>query len=231
MPTPGRIDTEERRKADRVRQRLAKEVTAIQGQRNLTREGKRSRLAAAVVKAQAELGELRAAEAQRVTARREQCERELFGHVQPDDTRVISIRDAADRAAQIKDPEQMAAWMERVKDHDEVLLQAFARECYTRRNAAEPVWQRLVETWVRQTGRADAAEELGIIRDETSDSGHRLTREAAFSVGLLPAEIHGVSNSQLRSLADQADQIEELPPSRAEQVGQRLAGMVHTEIE
>jgi hypothetical protein len=48
-----------------------------------------------------------------------------------------------------------------------------------------------------------------------------MVREAAFGVGVLPPEVRDVGN--LKALAAQADQIEELPPTRAEQIGAHLA--------
>jgi hypothetical protein len=229
--TPGRIDTEQRAKADKVRARLAKEIERIQAQKNLTREGKQARLAQAVVNAQNQLAELRAAEAHDVSDRRDQIIKRLFGHTKPDDTRIISIRDAADRASRIKSAEEAAKLMNRAElNGDTVLLRALARECATRRSPAEPAYNTLFEQWAeQQCGGPEALEELAVIGDETGDAGHRLNRERAFSVGLLPDEIRGVGN--IKALAAHADTIPELPPTRAEQVGKHLSGFVHAEMD
>jgi uncharacterized protein (DUF2267 family) len=205
--TPGRINTEQRAKADRIRDRLAKEIGDIQAQKNLTTEGKQARLAKAVLKAQADLTQLRTAEAEDVTNRRDQIIQGLFGHTRPDDTRIISVRDAADRAARIKTPDECAALMNRAALHnDEVLLRALARECAERRSPVAPAYSTLFEQWAdQQTGGPEALEELATISDETSDAGHRLNRERAFSVGMLPDEIRGIGD--LKALAAQADTI------------------------
>jgi uncharacterized protein (DUF2267 family) len=224
--TPQGIVTPERGKADKVRARYNAEVEQIRGQRNLSDAGRRARLAQAVVKARADLDRLRAEEADRVAGRRDQIIHEFFGHNRPNDSRIISIRDAADRAGRVKTPDDAADLMNRAEQSgDDVLLRALARECAGRRSPLEPEWHNLFQTWVRQQpGGPEALDELAIIGDETTDSGHRLHRERAFGLPQLPREIAGIGN--LKVLADQADSIAELPPSRGEQVGKHLSGMV-----
>jgi hypothetical protein len=225
------IELPERNQAAKIRNTLSQEVKAIQSQRNLTREGKRARIARAVVNAQAKLAELRQAETQRLTERRDQLTRQLFGHTRPDDARIASIRDAADRAAKIakvKDMEDLMNRAEMAGDH--VLLKECARECARRGNdPLESGWGVLFQQWASaQYGATASVEELNAIAAE-GDSTHRMYRDHAYSVGSLPEEVRGVGN--LRALADQADEIGELPPTRAEQIGTHLAKFARAELE
>jgi hypothetical protein len=209
--TPEGIDTEERRKAARNRERLAKETGHIQGQKNWNAVGKQAQLARAVVKAIDQNTQLGGADIGRVTGGEAGIKRGLFGHTRPDDSRIISIRDAADRAGRVKTPEEAAKLMNRAELHgDTVLLQALAWECAERRNPVEPAWDVLFKTWAaQQPGGTEALDQLAIIDDELHDVGHRLLREHAFGVGPLPAELQGLSIGDLRRLAAQADTITE----------------------
>jgi hypothetical protein len=231
MGAPRTIDTPERAKADRIRSRYNAEIEQIRGQRNLSDAGRRARLAQAVIRAKADLDQLRAAESDRVTSRRDQIVRDFFGHVRPNDARIISIRDAETRAAQVKTPDEAAALMNDAEQNgDDVLLRALAKKCVRRRNSLEPDWNNLFETWAaQQPGGPEALDELTLIGDETADTGHRILREHAFGLPALPKEIAGIGN--LKTLADQADNIPELPPSRGEQIGQHLAKFTHATIE
>jgi hypothetical protein len=207
--TPQGIDTEERRKAARNRERLAKETEHIQGQKNWSAVGKQAQLARAVVKAIDQNTQLGGADTGRVTGGDAEIRRGLFGHTRPDDSRIISIRDAADRAGRVKTPEEAAKLMNRAELHgDTVLLQALAWECAERRSPVEPAWDGLFKTWAaQQPGGTEALDQLAIIDDELHDVGHRLLREHAFGVGPLPAELRGLSIGDLRRLAAQADTI------------------------
>jgi hypothetical protein len=228
-----RIDTEQRQKADQVRRTLAQKVEHITSQKNLTSQGRASRLAAAVISAQSKMARLRADEAEQVSGRRDELQRQLFGHTRPDDSRIISIRDAADRAARVKNADQMARLMNGAERHgDTVLLRAAAVECYSRRNGAEPVWQHLVNQWAaEQPGGADAVTELETITGETDDPEHRLSREGAFRVPL-PDDLHGKTGSQIQALAGQADDDSGvIPPSHTELASKHLASIWHPEVD
>lgn len=234
MTTPHGIDTPERAKAAKIRDRLACEVQHIRGQRNLTPQGRRARLAAAIVKAQGELATLRTDEAQRLAARRDELHGGLFGHVRPDDNRIISIRDAADRAARLTSADEAAALMNRAEETgDTVLLKAVARECAGRSsNVLETGWHELFHQWAaQQPGATEAVEELRVIADEQMDTGHHLARDHAFGIGPLPDDLRGVAVGNLRSLAAGADGEGDVPPStRGERGEDRLAAMVRGNV-
>jgi hypothetical protein len=118
------------------------------------------------------------------------------------------------------------------RDGDHVLLRAYAEEI-TRR-ASNPLdrahgWGELFRQWVaNQTGGDDAIQELEAINTELTDPGQRMVREATFGVGALPPEVRGVGN--LKALAAKADQIEELPPTKAEQLGAHLKQFVQADM-
>jgi hypothetical protein len=231
MGAPRTIDTPERAKADRIRNRYNAEIEQIRGQRNLSDAGRRARLAQAVIKAKSDLEKLRATENEHITSRRDQILRNLFGHVRPNDARIVNIRSAEAIAAQVKTPDEAATLMNDAENNDdEVLLRILARKCVQRRNPLEPDWNNLFETWAAlQPGGPEALNELALIGDETTDTGHRILRERAFGLPALPKEIAGIGN--LKPLADQADNIPELPPTRGEQIGQHLAKFAHATIE
>jgi hypothetical protein len=234
MPTPQRFDTEERTKAARIKAALAEESAYIRKQKNLSREGKSAQIAKAIVTAQGRLAELRQAEAQRLTDRREKLYRQLFGNRNVDDTHIASIRDARDRAAKLdKDIDKAREAMDRAnRDGDSVLLRCYAEE--VARRAQNPMdrahgWGGLFREWVaNQTGGDDALQELEAINTELADPGQRMVREAAFGIGVLPPEVRGVGN--LKALAAQADSIEELPPTKTEALGAHLSKFVKADM-
>ncbi|MFZ2117635.1 MAG: hypothetical protein WCB73_06330 [Pseudonocardiaceae bacterium] len=220
------IEMPERNQAAKIREALGREVQHLRNQRNLDREGRKARIAKAVVRAQAKLAELRQAETQRLTERKDQLTKKLFGHVKPDDNRIASIRDASDRAAKLVKVDDMAEAMNRAEmAGDSVLLKALAQECARRSNdPLQSGWGTLFQQWANaEYGANDAVEELGAIAAE-GNSTHRMHRDHAFSVGALPEEVRGVGN--LKPLADQADEIPELPPSLAEQKGDKMVSQL-----
>ncbi len=228
--TPQGIPSEERTKAARNKIRLDKEVEHLRTQKNLDHPGRRARIAAAFRSTTVQNSQLLATERDRLSERADQIIREKLGHIKPGDSRIISIRDAADRASQVTTPKDTAKLMNLAEHNgDDVLLTALARECAQRRNPLEPDWWGLFATWMEQKpDGADTLRELATLQVEENDSGHRIIRENAFGVPR-PAELAGLSNSQIEALAAQADVIPELPPTMAEQVGKRLAGFMHAE--
>lgn len=215
------IEMPERKEAAKIRNTLGQEVQSIRNQRNLTRDGKNARIAKAVVKAQAKIAEQRQTETRRLSDRKDQLAKKLFGHIKPDDSRIASIRDASDRAAKLTNVEDMAEAMNRAEmAGDSVLLKALAQECARRSNdPLQSGWGTLFQQWANaEYGANEAVEELGALAAE-GDSTHRMHRDHAFSVGALPAEIQ---TGNLKILAEQADSIPELPPSMAEQKGSKM---------
>lgn len=227
----------ERQQAARIKQVLNQQVERLRAQKNLTREGRAARIAQAVVKAKDQLRELGETEAQRVLTRQNQLAKKLFGHHKPDPTQVISIRDAQDRVSKIEKSEDMAALMNRAdRNGDHVLLKVAAQECAARSGnpLADQGWNALFHTWIGQQHYGpETTAELRDIDTELTNPTHRMLREQTFNVSTLPEEIRGKSYTQINELAAQADNIPELPPSQAEQVGDKLATWVrgHTEVE
>jgi hypothetical protein len=235
MPTPKRVDTPERQKAARIRQSFNEQVTALRQQKNLNREGRAARIAAAYEDAKAKLAQLRQDENQRLTDRAESLHRQLFGNRNIDPAHIASIRDARDRAAELdENPEKAAAVMTRAdRDGDHVLARAYAEEIS--RRAMNPLakehgaWAHMFGQWASaQPGGTDAVAELQGISTELADPGQRMMRDSQFGIGVLPDEIRGVGN--IKALADQADEIPELPPSRAEQIGAHLAKFAKADL-
>ncbi len=219
------IEMPERNQAANIREALGREVQYLRKQRNLSREGRQAQIAKAVVRAQAKLAELRRAETQRLTERKDQLTKKLFGQTRPDDTKILLIRDASDRAAKIVKVADMEEAMNRAEmTGDPVLLKALAQECARRSNdPLQSGWGTLFQQWANaEYGANDAVEELGAIAAE-GDSTHRMHRDHAFSVGALPAE---VQTGNLKALAAQADEIPELPPSLAEQKGDKMVAQL-----
>ncbi len=227
MPTPRSFDTPEREKAAQIRTNLNQQIQALKSQKNLTREGRAARMAKARKTAETKIAELGRDETRRLTDRKEELHRKLFGNRKVDDTRIASIRDARDRAANLdKDINKVRDLMTRAdRDGDQVLLRAYAEE--VARRAGNPMgrqqgWTELFREWANdQVGGTDVIEELSALNFDFTDPGQRMVRESAFSAGPLPEELRGFGN--LDALAAQADSIPELPPTRAEQIGSHLA--------
>ena len=216
--------TNERQQAAKIRQNLGRQIEALRNQKNLTSQGRAARIAKAREDAKAKLAALRQEETDRLTSRRDELTKKLFGNTSPDDARIGSIRDARKRAAEIKTSNEMAEAMNLAEmDSDTVLLRAYAQECARRSsNPLERGWSTLFHQWAdAQHYGMEVVQELRDIDTEFNDPTAQLTRDATFGCGLLPEELRGVGN--LRALAAQADEIPELPPTRAEQVGNHLA--------
>lgn len=226
--------TPERHKAAQIRKSLDAQIHGLKQQKNLNREGRAARIAKARETAKAKISELRQAEEKRLIDRKEELHRRLFGNRNVDDARIASIRDARDRAANLdKDIDKVRELMTRAdRDGDHVLLKSYAEELA--RRAANPMgrqqgWTELFHEWAsNQVSGSDVIEELSAINFELTDLGQRMVRESAFSVGVLPEELRGYGN--LPALAAQADEIPELPPTRAEQVGNHLKQFVYDDI-
>lgn len=215
----------ERQQAAKIKRGLAEQIEGLRRQKNLSREGRAAQIAKAVEDAKAKLAALRQAEAQRLAGRQDELERKLFGVKTTDHNRIMAIRQADKMASEITDPEKARAAMnkaDRNNDHD--LLRALAEQCFLRTGDIQhgQAWRNLFDQWAgSQYGGAEAVEELREIRFEQTNDTRNLERQGAFGVGTLPEEVRGVGN--LRALAKQADEIPELPPTRAEEVGARLA--------
>ncbi len=129
----------ERDKAAQVRTRYQGLVERVRSSPDLSTEGRARQLAAAYLQTKAELTALRQQEQERVQRRAAELERRVFGPPVgvPD---VLSIRDAADRAAQIKTPGDARELLRRAEQNrDEVLARAVAQTALERgRQAALP---------------------------------------------------------------------------------------------
>ncbi|MBV9032139.1 MAG: hypothetical protein JO176_02835 [Acidimicrobiia bacterium] len=155
----------------------------------------------------------------------------MFGHVLPGDSKIISIRDAADRASRVSNPDEAATLMNLAEmNGDEVLLKALARECAERANPLEPGYGALFTQWAsNQPGGSETLDEMAMIIHEFSDPGARLVRESVFSVGPLPGHLRGISD--LRALAAEADDTSGvLPPTSAQKTGDHLSAFVRADI-
>jgi hypothetical protein len=234
MQTPRSVDTPERQKAAQIKKNLDAQTQALKAQNNLSREGRAAKMAEVRVRAEAKLAELRQVEQKRLIDRKEELHRKLFGNRNVDDARIASIRNARDRAADLDgDIDKVRELMTRAdRDGDHVLLKAYAEE--VARRAANPMarqqgWTELFHEWAsNQVSGSEVIDELNAITFELTDLGQRMVRESAFSAGVLPEELHGYGN--LHALAAEADQIPELPPSRAEEVGNHLKQFVFDDV-
>jgi len=231
MPTLRQADTPERQRAAKIRRALAEQIEELRRQKNLDPKGRAARMAKAIEDAKAKLAGLRQAETDRLTSRRDELTKKLFGNTRPDDSRIHSIRDARERAAKVKTSDAMAEAMNLAEmDSDTVLLRAYAQECARRsNNPLERGWGTLFHQWAdSQYGGSDTVAELHGIDTELTDPSHTLVRDSVFGVGVLPEEIRGYGN--VPALAAQADAIPELPPTAAEQKGAHLAKFAKDDV-
>ncbi len=139
------MTTSERDKAASVRARYQGLVERIRASQDLSTEGRARQLAAAYLTTKNELATLHKQEQARVQNRAAELERRVFGPPAgvPD---ILSVRDAADRAAQIKKPEDARELLRRAEQNrDEVLARAVAQTALERGRQA--ILDKEVDAW------------------------------------------------------------------------------------
>ena len=175
--------------ADQVRQEYTTQVEEVRTNLDLSSEGRQRRLADLYVKAQSRLQKLGAAEAERLTVRRISLERDLFGAKAAQrgldvGAHAISARDAADRAARVKSPDEAAELLRRAEsDGDEILVRAIARQSsensYTALGQQADAWDDVVREYL------DARQDLMPVVSNLAEI-ERLTAAQVFSPFALP---------------------------------------------
>lgn len=121
-----------REAAERIRKQYLEEVATLRADKDLSDEGRQRRLADAYVRTKTELQKHAAAEREELTNRKAQLEQRFYrtsgSHFGDAATRAISVRDASDRAAQIKTPQEAMDLLRRAESNgDEVLTRAVVR--------------------------------------------------------------------------------------------------------
>jgi hypothetical protein len=219
--------------AQTVKQALNQEIEELRRQKNLTPEGRNARIAKAVRRAEAKLNEMHQEYVKGITDRTDNLQRYVFGFggTRPDPATMTSIRDARSRASQIEKAADMERMMGMAElDGDAILVKACARECFARSSPLDRSWGDLFAKW--EDGNPpmrDALAELRDLRGELDSLMSRIGRDSEFGV-MPPKELAGLSNTQINKLAAAADEIGELPPSHAEQVGAHLAKFAQGDV-
>lgn len=125
------IPTDVAQKADRIGQGYSRRVEEIKGNGDLNEDAKRRLMAEAYEAASAEMDAVRDGWTQATQARRKTLARDLFGASSVSGADAISMRDAADRAAQLESPDDAAALLRRADNSgDTVLTRAIAQHAF-----------------------------------------------------------------------------------------------------
>ena len=163
MTTP--INTPERVQARQIKARVAAQIEAVRANRDLTDLGRSRQIAELSAGLKDELARLKTQEQNRLQAEHDKLERQAFSgavarrNSSPSD--LISLRDAADRAAQAKKPDEAAALLDRAHDSgDESLAAAVARHALRRGldsqlPGSQTAWEDIVTRYAHHPSRAD----------------------------------------------------------------------------
>ena len=206
--------TEETQRAMRVWQTMDKTCAGIRADPNLSDLGKQRAMAVAYVKCAATLAEIRATETDTIAARRSFLEGKLFGIGSVNPMAAADYRDAQDRAEKSVQPKDALKLLDRTtRTQDETLAKAVAA------HAVEQGWSGVLDRYAATRPEAqDALGELRQIDAQTSDSTAIIGRGAIYSPRM-PPELARLSNSMIRTLAEQNDD-----PAATAGVVSRVAG-------
>jgi hypothetical protein len=110
----------------------------------------------------------------------------------------ISMRDAADRVAQVENRDELVRLLDgATHSGDEVLARAVARQAFERGDTD------LLDTYT--SIRPEAAASLGKLRDMTTDTLHSRLHESMLANAAKPHELHGMDEFACQRLLDNAD--------------------------
>lgn len=204
MSSPTPAPTRERHAAQQTRAAYGAMIDKVRSSSDLTENARNRRVAELHNNMRSELKELQQQERGRLTAKRGQLERQLFAPsvarpgASPSD--LISLRDAQDRASQVRTAEDAGALLNRAEDsQDEPLAASVARHALRQvpnaltRDAAND-WLGVVRRYVEHPARADR---LVPIAQQMDDIDNHLAPPANgwdpdFST-IPPAEARGVN--------------------------------------
>lgn len=143
----------------KIRLEFANEVARIRNSNLYTDAGRRQEIAKATIKYRAKADALKASYSTNNEAQRSLLVSKIFGLPKgADAATVMSFRDAADRAAQLTNPDVAAATLKRALEHgDTVLARAVAAHAHGRG------WHDVTESYAQQVGQAADLEALNDI--------------------------------------------------------------------
>lgn len=186
---------------DKIRARLQAQIDELKGRRDLSSEGLARQLARAYVAARDEMRQLAGASKTQRQEAIDKLHADMFGNTPKDGADVIAVRDAADRAAGLKTPQDATAAAARAHANgDTVLLRAIAAHARTKMRGtlgnAREGWRDLVDEWASNTGHTDQLAELDQLE---------VTRRDPLEFSLQkPRELEGIKGT-VDSLARGAD--------------------------
>jgi hypothetical protein len=189
-----------------IRKRYIDRVADLRARKDLSEEGRRRQIAKARTDADAAMRESAKADQANRDKRHAELLARIFGNPKPQDsTSVVSYRDAQDRAAGLKTPEQAAALLSRARSTgDRLLAQAVAMRALDGAMGANPGtgWDAVLDDWATEqpSGVDEALTELGQLNREQSTRG-KFARNLHYA---LPAasELRGHNTERLAAEAD-----------------------------
>lgn len=195
------------RTPEQIRNEYAAKLAGIRSRNDLSDDGRRRQLAKARVAAETAMREARKKRGADIASREESLLRALFGNTNARDaTSVVSFRDAQDRAARLKKPDEAQDLLTRARRSGDVLLARaigmHAWEQVASRPAGMNAWGAVLDAWAQdEPPAADAAlTELGELHREMS-GGARIMAGVQHSLEH-PHELRGWN---VHSLARDAD--------------------------
>jgi hypothetical protein len=190
-----------------IRKRYIDRVADLRARKDLSEEGRRRQIAKARTDADAAMREIAKADQADREKRHAELLARIFGNPRPQDsTSVVSYRDAQDRAAGLKTPEQAAALLSRARSTgDRLLAQAVAMRALDgamRDTLGNTGWPAVLDDWATEqpSGVDEALTELSQLHREQSTRG-KFARNLHYA---LPAvsELRGHNTERLAAEAD-----------------------------
>lgn len=176
---------------------LANKVARISSQRTLSQEAKLVAIARAYRETRDAIAEQGRQVVQQAEAKRAQLGRKLFGHEGDADPQTVIVRrDAADRAAKLKTPEEASSALQQAEvNGDRYMAQAIATHAWTHS------WNDVLSGYL--DARPEAAETVSQLREvpDTNNPVWMMQHAMTYHVAK-PAELGERSDWQVDALAD-----------------------------
>jgi hypothetical protein len=189
-------------KAAGIQRRLNQSVAAVQSNDNLSAEGRRKQLATDYLDAMTAMKKLRESLEAEEEQTADDLSVDLFGSASSLGADAISVRDADDRAAQLKTKDEALALLTRAESNgDQVLARAIALRAFTK--AQQPLggsaWASVLDTYT--ASRPVIATKMAKLAEARRSSVEKsFGRSIIFSPNK-PRELERMSDSQIQAAA------------------------------
>lgn len=194
-----------RKKSEAIHAAMNAELCAARENKDLTPEGRQRQIAAAYLRAKQGLDALRRDFAQAGATTSKVLSRDIFGAASTAGVDAISVRDAADRAARLGDPQEALSLLQMADENgDEVLARAVAQQSYRHTKAAafgDEEWSTVLAEYLGS--RPEVAEKVARLEEAQAADLETNFRNEGYFFLVPPSEVSRLSDSAMAALTSQ----------------------------